>query len=229
MKQTLARRSFARLEKMTDPDNDCKMTKDEAAHKLSIAIDPKLHTLSPKIQRKKQPIHNAPMVLTELEGDFLVGVTVTGTMDPGLDPPNDPRGRKLPFCHQAAGLIIYQDKDNFVRLERACRSEGASLARELLVEVVRNGQVLDYYYITLRGDPSSPIDLLVLRHQGRLRCLFSPDGKQLIGFRELALDYPHKVQVGLTASNISKKPFTAQFEDFIVLTDTEKLDEEFGL
>jgi regulation of enolase protein 1 (concanavalin A-like superfamily) len=185
-------------------------------------------TLTPKILKQKKPIHNAPRTLAEVEGDFLAYVQVNGDIDPGLDPTTDPRGRKLPISFQGAGLLLYQDKENFVRLERACTAQGASLVRELLVEVVRGGREIDYYYIALPGDPSAPLDLFLIRRKGRVRCLFSHDGRRLLGFREFALDYPAKVKIGLTASNLSRKPFTARFSDFVLLDDKLKLEEEFG-
>ena len=58
--------------------------------------------------------------------------------------------------------------------------------------------------------------------------MFSHDGRSLLAFREFALDYPAKVKIGLTASNLSKKPFTAKFSDFVLLDDKLKLEEEFG-
>ena len=49
-----------------------------------------------------------------------------------------------------------------------------------------------------------------------------------VAFREFALDLPPKLKIGLSAGNISAKPFTANFENFAVLNDVTKIDEEFG-
>lgn len=49
-----------------------------------------------------------------------------------------------------------------------------------------------------------------------------------MGFREFSLDDPARVKIGLTASNLSRKPFTARFSDFFLLDDKLKLAEEFG-
>ena len=67
-----------------------------------------------------------------------------------------------------------------------------------------------------------------MRRKGRVTCLFSHDGRSLLAFREFSLDYPAKIKIGLTASNLSKKPFTARFADFVLLDDKLKLEEEFG-
>ncbi len=96
--------------------------------------------------------------------------------------------------------------------------------RELLVEVVRGGTEIDYYYIALPGDPSAPLDLFLIRRKGRVTCLFSYDGRSLLAFRDFSLDYPAKIKIGLTASNLSRKPFTARFSDFVLLDDKLKLE-----
>ncbi len=145
---------MAKLGALVDPDKECKLVKNEQTHKVEITMPEKLFTLSPLLKRKGQPLHNAPMSLTDVEGDFLISVQVTGNMNPGTVPAKDPLGRTLPFTFQGAGLIVYQDKSNFFRLERACQSEGRVLVRELLVEVIRSGQVTDHYYIALPGNPS---------------------------------------------------------------------------
>ena len=166
--------------------------------------------------------------MAEVEGDFLAYVQVDGDIDPGSTRRTDARGHRLPFSFQGAGLLLYQDKDNFVRLERACMAQGASLVRELLVEVVRGGTEFDYYYIALPGDPLGALDLFLIRRKGRVTCMFSHDGRSLLAFRDFSLDYPAKIKIGLTASNLSRKPFTAKFSDFVLLDDKLKLAEEFG-
>jgi hypothetical protein len=117
-----------------------------------------------------------------VEGDFLAYDKVFGDIDPGLDPTNDPRGRQLPLTFQGAGLLLYQDNDNFVRLERACTAVGASMVRELLVEVLRGGREFDYHYIPLPGDARAPLDLFLARRNGRVTCMFSHNGRSLLAF-----------------------------------------------
>jgi len=125
--------------------------------------------------------------------------------------------------------LLYQDKDNFMRLERACRTQGAMQIRELLVEVVRHGKEFVYYYIPLPGDPRAPMVLFVLRRGDRIKCFFSiDDGKSLGVFHDFTLDYPAKLKIGLCASNLSKKPLTAKFESFVLIDDKSTLEEAFG-
>ena len=58
------------------------------------------------------------MTLTAVEGDFAAVVEVTGELSPGLVLPKDRQGNHIPSTFQGAGLLLYQDQDNFVRLER---------------------------------------------------------------------------------------------------------------
>ena len=59
--------------------------------------------------------------------------------------------------------------------------------------------------------------------------MFSPNGGQtIVPFQEFALDLPAKMKVGLTAANVSAKPFNPTFEKFAVLNDVTLIDEEFG-
>ena len=234
MARKLARRSLERLGPIMEDDDpktpdECQFARDAKERKSTITLPPKVFSLSPHVLGKqRKPVHNAPRAFTEVEGDFLSYVKVFGDIDPGLDPASDPRGRRLPVVFQGAGLLLYQDKDNFVRLERACTTVGASMVRELLVEVVRQGKEIDYYYIALPGDARQSLDLFLVRHKGRIVCMFSHDSRTLIAFRDFALDYPAKIKIGLTASNLSRKPFTAQFADFVLVDDKLKVEELFG-
>jgi len=236
LRRRLQRKSLAKLGPLVeeaDPKttDECELTKDAKQHVITISLPAKqAFSLSPKVLTKQnKPVHNAPRTMAEVEGDFAAFVEVSGDMNPGLDPIKDPRGRNLKICYQSGGLLLYHDKDNFMRLERACRTQGAMQVRELLVEVVRHGTEFAYYYIPLPGDPRAPMILLVLRTGERIKCLFScDDGRSMGVFHDFTLDYPAKLKIGLCASNLSKKPLTARFESFVLIDDKSTLDEEFG-
>ena len=119
MLKTAQRRSLNLLGPLIDPDKDCKLTKDEDSLKIKIEIPGKLHTLSPEItsrKNRKVSLHNAPITLTDVEGDFAALVEVTGEISPGPTLPEDLQDNTIPSTFQGAGLLLYQDKDNFVRL-----------------------------------------------------------------------------------------------------------------
>src|SRR5262245_66056238 len=88
--------------------------------KVRIDLPGKLYTISPEIQvRKNVPVHNAPMTLADVDGDFLAQVSVVGEMNPGDKLPRDRPVRDIGFTFQSAGIVLYQDKNNFMRIERA--------------------------------------------------------------------------------------------------------------
>ena len=226
--------SFALVTTFVDPSKDCKLIKEEEGMKFKIEIPGnKIHTLAPyAVSRndKKKPLHNAPMALAEIEGDFVAMVEVTGEMSPGSTIPKDRQGNMIPFTFNGAGLILYKDKDNFVRLERTAgiSVENLQSIHKVLIEIVKEGKQLDTtnVYWPL---PEGNVQLIMIRRKGKARFQFRPSGSHATFVSpEFELDLPKKVKIGLTASNISAKPFTANFEDFAVLSDATVIDEEFA-
>ena len=221
-------KSLAMLGPLVDPSKDCRLDKDEKSLKIRIDVPGKLHTLSPEILvRRNQPVHNAPMTLADVDGDFLAQVAVTGEINPGAKLPSDRPVRGWQFTFQSAGLVLYQDKNNFIRLERA---SSILIARRtpihrLLVEVVQEGkQSIAPIYLDI---PEGDTTLILSRRKGRVRCMFVPAGSGSVHtFREFALDFPSKVKVGLSAASISAQPFTATFERFALISDAMQIDRE---
>jgi regulation of enolase protein 1 (concanavalin A-like superfamily) len=226
--KALQKKSLAMLGPLVDPDKDCKLTKDEDTSKITIEIPAKIHSLSPELRTrvdKNKTLHNAPFTVTDVEGDFVAGVEVTGDIEPGAALPKDRKGNDIPITYQSGGIILYQDKNNFVRLERASSVIVSSLEplHWLVIEAVKDGkQAMKGIYVKY---PEKDTLLLMIRRKGKLRCAFSPDGgNHLIPFREFVLDLPKKVKIGLTAANISAKPLSVTFESFAVINDTKLLD-----
>jgi S1-C subfamily serine protease len=225
-------KSLAMLGPLLDPDNDCKLSKDEDKLTIKIDVPGKLHTLSPEVttrKNRKVSLNNAPITMTEVEGDFAAYVQVTGEISPGAATPKDRQGHTLRFTVQSAGLILYQDKANFLRLERAGSIfiDNLTPVHRLIIEAVKDGkQAMRPIYVDV---PEANTLLVLVRRKGRVTCMFSPNGGQTTYmFREFALDLPTKVNVGLTAANISAKPFSATFDTFALISDVTMIDEELG-
>jgi S1-C subfamily serine protease len=232
MLKAIQRKSFSMLSGLVDPEKDCKLVKSEDDMKIKIEIPGgKVRSLAPYIvQRinKRKSLHNAPMSLVDVEGDFAVLVDVTGELSAGTTLPKDRQGNTLPFTFQAAGLLLYQDKDNFVRLERSAGVAIDSLTpiHKVLFEVVKDGKMVpNQNYPPV---PDGPITLLLVRRKGKVWCGASPNvGTPPQPIKLIELDLPKKVKVGLSASNISSKPYAAQFENFALISDETKLDAMF--
>src|SRR5262249_15662683 len=92
---------------LVDADRACRFRVE--ADRLYIKIPPKPHVLSAEIG-----VTNAPRVLRDVVGDFHAEVTALGSI-PG-DAKSLLNGR-WPFY--AAGLLVWQDERNYLRLERA--------------------------------------------------------------------------------------------------------------
>jgi S1-C subfamily serine protease len=223
-------KSLALLGALIDPAKDCRLDKDESSFKIRIDVPGKLHTLAPEIVvRKNQPVHNSPMTLADVDGDFAALVEVTGEISPGATPPRDRPVRGYRFTVQSAGLILYQDKNNFLRLERAGSifSDTLRPVHRLIIEAVKDGkQAMDPIYHDV---PEGDCLLILERRKRRLRCWYQPkETNHILRTRDFALDLPSKVKIGLSASNISAKPFTATFENFVLLSDVTKMDQALG-
>jgi len=223
-------KSLTMLGPLIDPAKDCRLNKDDASYRLKIDIPGKLHTLSPKLTaRSTQPVNNAPMTLTDVDGDFAVFVEITGDINPGSKPPRDRQAQGIAFTYQSAGLILYQDRNNYFRLERGASVVSNSLTplHALFIQAVKEGkQAMEPITFPM---PEGDILLILVKRKGRVRCMFSSDGgRSGSKFREFALNLPPKIKVGLCASNISAQPFTANFENFSLLSDVTKLDQALG-
>jgi S1-C subfamily serine protease len=226
--ETRLQKTLGRLGPLIDPDKDCKDKRDGRTLSISLPAD-KLHMLSPDTQfkdKKNQPLRNAPMVLTPVQGDFLLHVNVAGEILPGNEPCRKPTGGRMPFCIQGAGILLWQDKDNYLRLERSCGTAGgATLVHRLILEICQNGRVNrgNYAYVDVQ---EGSLHVMLMRTKGHMRCLWSSNGRKWVAFKELAVVFPQKIQLGLSAFNTSKLPFTAEFEEFALIEDPAKFAEE---
>jgi hypothetical protein len=229
--KVLRRKSLGLLKTLVDPDDDCTLVADADTNRITIEVPGRLHSLAPQMTAgldKKKPLHNAPFAVTEVEGAFLAMVELTGEMRPGSALPKDRQGNSIPFTFQGAGLLLYQDKDNFVRLERTAGVDIDTLQaiHKVLFEVVKEGKPLKQSYLPV---PEGPVCLSLGRREGRVFVGTSPDVDAPIkSLAEVDLDLPAKVKIGVSASNISAKPFTATFDNFTLVTEGAMIDALFG-
>ncbi len=161
-------------------------------------------------------LFNAPCALVRVGGDFVTGVEVANTFDPGSEGVVVPTGKKLPFSFQSAGLLIWQDEKNFVRFERNKKSDGRiSVQNQILVEVYKGGREVAVHYLDV---PEIPIALLAIRKGGSLRLLFALPNKQMVLFQEMLVDFKPDVFVGVAAANLSARAYQAKLVNFKLAT-----------
>jgi regulation of enolase protein 1 (concanavalin A-like superfamily) len=191
-----------------DPDGDCDFKL--ADGRLTIKVP------APSAPRKGHGLEaeakalNAPRVLREIEGDFIADLKVGGTLKP-FGPSANPR--VFPFV--GAGLLLWSDEGNFLRLERAA--------------IDRNGQLISYALFQERRDsrlmppdggkmvPDGPILLRLERHGDQFSAQVSSDGMAWIAFPPRIIKLPAKLKLGVAAISSSRQPFVVTFENFRVL------------
>jgi regulation of enolase protein 1 (concanavalin A-like superfamily) len=179
---------------------DCQFATDPVG--LTINIPPTLHVLSPDLKTK-----NSPKLLTEVQGDFTSQVRIAGKILPGTTPI-----KGLPFTCQGGGLILWEDENNYLRLERASlfTAQGTKL-HGVLLEVCKDGKIVAN---TFRDVRDTTLMLRLERRGVEARCQYSTDGKAWLDVKRQEIAMPAVIGVGVSASNASPKPFSAHFEAF---------------
>jgi Zn-dependent protease with chaperone function len=192
-----------------DPDGDCRIQKD--GDKVTMTVPGRPHDLS---ARRK----NAPRILREMEGDFTVRVKVTGEFDPGTDP-----AAAGTVSFHGAGLLVWDNADNFLRLERNqwYTPQGQAMQYPPLLEYWKDNRAAFHLDPTQEPYFKGRSTHLKLERRGRvIQAFVSHDGVRWLPVRTLATAFPGNVRVGVAAVNTSRRPFTVEFEDFVVRAGT---------
>jgi S1-C subfamily serine protease/regulation of enolase protein 1 (concanavalin A-like superfamily) len=161
---------------------------------------------------------NAPCALVKVEGNFRVAVGVANTFDPGGKGVAVPKG-KFPYSFQSAGILIWQDENNFIRLERSKGSSGGiGMVHRVLIEVYKDGKEVEVHYEDVSEAPV--VLLAAIRKGASVQLLFAvpPDGLGLT--REMAMDFNKEVYVGVAAANLSQRDYEAKFVEFHLTDDS---------
>lgn len=190
-----------------DPDGDCEFNLANGGLTIKVpapAAPRKGHGLEAEAKAL-----NAPRVLREIEGDFIADVEVGGTFKPGGRSANP---RVFPFV--GAGLLLWSDEGNYLRLERAA--------------IDRNGQLVPYALFEERRDsrpippaggiqvPDQPTLLRLERHGDQFSAQVSVDGMAWRAFPPRVIKLPAKLKLGVAAISSSRQPFVVTFENFRV-------------
>ena len=186
-----------------DPDGDCKVALDLDRRRAEIDVPGKPHILSADLGRV-----NAPRILRSIQGDFEIGVQVTGT--------DHPSGRATTTNYtpyHGAGLLIWQDAENYVRLEVAAEIRKGKPFRYANFEYRKDGRLESSQ--GLKFD-NQAVYVRLQRRGNVVYAAFSPDGLRWTSFPRLDVDLKETLQVGVAAINTATKPLKAILEDFRV-------------
>jgi regulation of enolase protein 1 (concanavalin A-like superfamily) len=182
-----------------DPDGDCTISPDGKA--LAITIPGALHDLNADIDK-----FNAPRVLRQVDGDFDMTVKVVGDFQPG---PKSLNPKSVPF--NGAGLFVWRDSDNYIRLERAAIIRQRKLSTFAEFEEREGGSTGAMH----NGKLTPGTTYLRLARKGsRIFGFTSKDGKSWTQLRPMDTKWPADLKVGVDAINSSNEPFSVRFEEF---------------
>jgi serine/threonine protein kinase/regulation of enolase protein 1 (concanavalin A-like superfamily) len=195
-----------------DPDGDCKASVDEEHNRVTIGVPAKAHLLSADLGRL-----NAPRLLRDVRGDFEARVRVSGT-----DHPSVRASTKEYDPYHGAGLLLWQDSQNYIRLEIATAiPKGKPPLRYANFELRQGGKLASSKGLKLDDRASL---LRLERRGGQVRASFGWDGVNWTSFDPLEAEFPERLEVGLVAINSAMKLLQATLEDFAVtpLSDLPK-------
>lgn len=205
-----ARSAFKGWGNVIDPDGDCKFTIEKG--RLTITVPGKDHDLG--VERKRM---NAPRVLREVEGDFIVQVKVSGTFRP-VDPDTDQRA-----AFQGAGLLVLDDDNNYLRLERASFTWDGTTYHYGSWELRKNGEVEDFASpADYPVEDSTDVYLRIERHGENLHGAMSKDGVTWNYLPPRKAVFDKKVKVGVAGVNTSKQEFTPQFSELRLFREVDR-------
>jgi hypothetical protein len=194
---------------LIDPDNDC--TIKEEAGKLTITVPGGTHDLNMALGGMK-----APRIVRDVDGDFTAQVKVSGEFQPG-DQAGDPKTASF----NGAGLLLWQDENNYLRLERNAwwsSKESKTKCYAPLIEYYLDGEFQGpspkVESVEFFKTPSTWLKLE--RHGDDVTVFYSQDGNDWTKANEIVVALRKKIQVGVAAVNTSKNPFTVEFEELQV-------------
>jgi regulation of enolase protein 1 (concanavalin A-like superfamily) len=151
-----------------------------------------------------------------VNGDFVAQIKVTGDFKPGEKAANDQRS-----SFNGAGLLVWQDEKNYIRLERNrwyVTAEQKYACFPPLLEYYKNGECQD-------TDPDSTLDeffkgrstwLRLERKGDKVIASYSHDNKEWTEAKEITVDLPAELSVGVAAINTSAEALTVEFDEYRV-------------
>jgi regulation of enolase protein 1 (concanavalin A-like superfamily) len=187
-----------------DPSRDCEIALDHELDRLKITVPGTPHVLS--AEASTLPM-NAPRVVNWVRGDFSAEVRVLGRLEPGRVKTTyyDP--------YHGAGLIIWQDSSNYLRLERAVGFIKGRPVPYLNFELREDGQLAMSHGIKIED---RPLFLKLLRQGHAFSALTSLDGRRWAYRDGVEATLNERVEVGVFAVNSSARALSAELERLIV-------------
>lgn len=189
-------------DKPVDPDKDCKFIRDKDT--LTIEVPGKDHDLA--IERD---LMNSPRLLSDVEGDFVAQVRVSGTFKPSQ---NSTTNERLPFV--GAGLLLMADEKTYIRLERAALRIPCEVKTYANWELRQDGKWVQAGDASVQPLEDKETYLRLERKGDRLLASVSHDGKEWKEIKPLELQLPAKLKLGVSGGGTSMDVFAPRFDQF---------------
>ena len=186
-----------------DAAGDCTIERENGL--LRIAVPPSLHDLS--VERGQV---TAPRLLSEVEGDFVAEVTVGGRVEPQ-------GGRTSSYAqpYHGAGILLWLDRDNYIRLERAAICRDKNPFRYVNFEQRANANM---EVSSAKGVGDGAIGLRLERRGSTLSAAIREGSEEWITLpKRMAIRrWGARLRIGVVAVNTATDPFIAEFHEFRV-------------
>lgn len=190
--------------RVLDPSGDCEVALDPERDRLTMTVPGTPHVL---IAEEPRLPMNAPRVVRRVRGDFQAEVRVLGRLEPGRSNTT----YYEPF--HGAGLIVWQDPSNYLRLERAVGFFDGWSHPYLNFELRKDGRLAMSHGIPIDDGPV----FLQLRRQGHeFSARASRDGHRWVEVDWVDATLNERVDVGVVAINSSARTLTAELERITV-------------
>ena len=217
-----ARRTADGWGEVVDPSGECAFQR--ADGKLTISV-PDSYDFGPDAYDSFRRI--AGRVLQPVEGDFTLQVKTSTDFKPV-----PARAGDAQFTMKGAGLVLWIDGRNYIRLQHAVPFTPDGPQEPLTVEWLKNGMLPTSSW----GSPElssilkgRSVYLRLERRKGKVQARVSADGRKWIDVGPpVDVNMPAVVRVGVDAVNSSNLPFTAEFEDLQWIRKSETAPDRPG-
>ena len=201
--RTKTAQELAAWSDVVNPDGDCKFYHDESSDRVTIGVPGTPHVLSAEIGRL-----NAPRLLRAVQGDFEVYVRVEGVFHP-----SDRATMKEYAPYHGAGILLWQDADNYLRLEIAADVHKHRIRRYANYELRKDGTLAASRGIKIEDGSTY---LRLERRGEEFQGAFSPDGVRWTSFPPIRAKLDGRLKVGIAAINSASNRLMATLRGFHV-------------
>ncbi len=171
-------------------------------------------------------IFNGPRVLSEVEGDFGMEITI--------DPISKPDGHQLggPVVWNSAGLFVGSDERNYIHIAHGVINETSGSRRDRLMFTLTTpaggGAGRDFENVIF--DQNKPLRLRLERRGRSFYGYLIQEGKEIGGSKiTLPNDWPSKLRAGPIVLNTTTRTFNARLSDFKLAKQLPSFTEQMAL